>query len=159
LQLQKDIDLKAIGTDATLGNFSGSARPDAFITDVGGFSPAFFKNYSQPGSVVIDSAFNVVTDRDAVAGADFDGDGKTDMLVSEYNPSFIHYLNNTMGEPVDFKICTDNTTGIAMTSDITGASYQWQQNDGTGFKPVTESPQLKDAATNTLHFFNTPLGW
>jgi ELWxxDGT repeat protein len=45
---------------------------------------------------------------------------------------------------------------ISYTSNITGASYQWQVNSGGGFGPITNNTTYSGATTATLQINNAP---
>jgi len=57
---------------------------------------------------------------------------------------------------VSAQVCT---TGSQITSTITGSSYQWQVNTGSGFINITDDSNYAGSNTNTLQFSNIPTAW
>lgn len=150
------------GGGAALANFTGSARPDIIVGRRFERMFGFFRNTSRPGTISLDNQITwnyTGLNPYSIDGADFDGDGKTDLAGIDAGDDRILVARNTVGVPLDFKICTDNMEGNDMVSDVAGADYQWQMDTGGGFKNVTESANLTKAATNTLHFYKTPMSW
>ncbi|UPK67351.1 FG-GAP-like repeat-containing protein [Chitinophaga filiformis] len=155
------------GNGACLSNFSGSARPD-IVVGAYGRSRQFMigKNSSQPGTPKIDDlvygpgANSTHIYARAVAAADFDGDGKPDLVASSlYDAQPVIVYKNTVNVPVITPMCTSRQGGNTLVSDISGSSYQWQQDAGSGFTNVVSSANLSGETTNTLQFDSTPVSW
>jgi len=150
------------GGGATLANFTGSGRPDIIVGRRFERMFGFFRNTSRPGTISLDNQITwsyTGINPFSIDAADFDGDGKTDLASVDAGDNRIMVARNTVGVPLDFKICTDNMLGNDMVSDVAGADYQWQMDAGGGFRNVAESANLSNAATNTLHFYKTPMSW
>ncbi|MBC7889475.1 MAG: proprotein convertase P-domain-containing protein [Ferruginibacter sp.] len=49
--------------------------------------------------------------------------------------------------------------GTLLTSNLTGASYQWQLNTGSGFVNITNNANYSGATTATLQVINAPSSW
>jgi photosystem II stability/assembly factor-like uncharacterized protein len=146
-----------------LGDLSGDAKVDIIAgvsTPVGvslsrnstaagtpGMEP--FVGFSIPGTYQA-AADNI----DAV---DFNMDGKNDIVVNCISNNAIAIYRNDMGAVVNFSGCEGGSTFIA--ADITGSSYQWQMNSGSGFVNVSNGFNFYGATTNQLGLQNVPLAW
>ncbi len=60
-------------------------------------------------------------------------------------------------KPPAFGVCPGGNT--AVTSNITGASYQWQVNTGSGFANIANNANYTGATTLTLQLNNIPNTW
>ncbi len=95
------------------------------------------------------------------------GAGNSDPELSFFNNSgkLIFGANNGDNTETDLYVLgggvVSNTdpcpgTTISLTSNITGAAYQWQVNTGAGFVNITNNAIYNDATTVTLKIINTP---
>lgn len=155
------------GDEGCVSNFSGSTRPDV-IAAVAERSGEFImeKNNSVPGTPKLDSVvygpggYSTVISAQSVAAADFDGDGKPDFAASgSYDARPVIVYKNTVNVPVIKPMCTSRQGGNTLVSDISGMTYQWQQDAGGGFANVVGSANLSGETTNTLQFDSTPVSW
>jgi hypothetical protein len=151
----------SISQGATVANLSGDDRPD-YLTgwwSTGRFS--VLRNISIPGIINSDPALNVPQPSPYYTNvADFDGDGKADIVTS--NPSgtnigAISIYKNTMGIPVEFSLCAGGNTGVE--ADITAATYQWQRDTGTGFANIFGDANISGTQNQTIVFQNIPITW
>lgn len=94
---------------------------------------------------------------DHIDAVDFNMDGKNDIVVNCGTNSSIAIYRNDMGAVVNFSGCEGGSTFI--TADLTGTTYQWQMNSGSGFVNVSNGPNFYGATTNQLGFQNLPLAW
>jgi hypothetical protein len=53
--------------------------------------------------------------------------------------------------------CTNGN--VALTSNIVGSSYQWQQNTGAGFVNIADNNNLSGTNTIKLQLSNIPSSW
>lgn len=152
--------LPVTGQGASLANFAGGSLPDVLTGFLGYNSQNIYRNLSSKSGIRVDNGFSVPANYTYVtAPADFDGDGKTDILDCNSNSGNLTILQNNMGVPVPFTICQGQIVPYNLGSDINGNSYQWQINRGAGFVPVVNSDSLQGGATRTLTLTNTPLAW
>lgn len=155
------------GRGGSVSNFSGTIRPDVVWAHSGTTRQIRLeKNSSLPGTPKLDSliygpgASSTRIFPQAVAGADFDGDGKTDIAASTgYDDRIIIVYKNSVNVPVITQMCTSNPYGYKMESDISGKTYQWQQDTGGGFTNVVNNTIVSGATTNALNFINMPVSW
>ena len=63
----------------------------------------------------------------------------------------------TVSPPTIVSVCANSTT--TLTSNLTGTTYQWQQNTGTGFSNITNNSNFSGAATVSLQISNIPASW
>ena len=148
-----------------LSNFRGDSIPD-FITGIYG-DAAFTlnKNISTPGTVNFENSNTYGTHGDlwSETASDLDGDGKQDVIVASasWSPSFgfrgFYVFKNQIGEPVTFTLCEAGNTSIS--ADVTGSTYQWQVDTGTGFTNLSNNSNISGAQTITLGFTNIPISW
>ncbi|SDH36375.1 FG-GAP-like repeat-containing protein [Chitinophaga filiformis] len=157
----------ALGNGGCVSNFSGSVRPDIIAAAVGRSREIIMeKNISLPGTPKLDSLVYGPGDNSthifaqAVAAADFDGDGKPDFAASSlYDAQSVIVYKNTVNVPVITPMCTSRQGGSTLVSDISGGTYKWQQDTGSGFTNVVSSANLSGETTNTLQFDSTPVSW
>jgi len=71
-----------------------------------------------------------------------------------YNPNNCHiYIDS-----INVQLCPPiaNTT---LTSNVTGSTYQWQVNTGSGFTNIIEGGDYDSSKTASLNIFNIPSSW
>ena len=87
----------------SLGDLDEDGKPDLVVGSAGTSSLFVFKNKSTTGTI----SFSAETDYDTnvagtgiqgVALGDMDGDGKLDIIATDYNASSVSVLRNTIGE-------------------------------------------------------------
>jgi cyanophycinase-like exopeptidase len=61
--------------------------------------------------------------------------------------------------PNNVSLCAPAANGIVLISDITGNTYQWQLDNGTGFYNINNNVNYTGATTNTLSLSNIPSSW
>jgi len=154
-------------TQGCISNFSGSDKPDVIVGNVGEsrrFNLA--KNTSLPGTARIDSlvygpgGISTAIFAWAIAAADFDGDGKPDFAATslyDYTPLIVY--KNAINLPIVKSMCTSRQDDNTLGSDVSGKSYRWQQDTGTGFTNVVNSAYISGETTSALQFTNTPDSW
>jgi hypothetical protein len=86
--------------------------------------------------------------------ADLNGDGKPEILNIATGFS-ISVLKNNIRQV--FKSCPNSITSI--NAYITGSSYQWQQNNGTGFVNIVNNVNFSGTNTPVLTVSNPNLTW
>ncbi len=92
----------------------------------------------------------------ASAVGDLDGDAKPDILIVDENASSaIHVYINQNGS--DAELCPNGNKTIL--SNITGGSYQWQLNTGSGFTNIINGASYSGVNTVALNLVNIPSSW
>ena len=147
-------------TSFTICDFDGDGKPD--IAEQNYYSDkttSLLKNTSTVGNISILPKFNYALVQSAyksVAG-DMDGDGLPDLLTFDLLSGTTAIFRNTCGSAVVVQLCAPGNTTI--TSDITGTTYQWQQNTGSGFSNISNNINFSGTNTITLGLINIPLSW
>lgn len=152
------ISLSLLGVQhaGCVANLNGDSKPDFLAGPRGVGYLSVFRNLSVPGSFLNANFVDVVNDYpDHVNSTDFNLDGKADIILSSSRGLSI--LKNTIGVQIPFSVCANDYTTI--TADLTGKSYQWQQDSGTGFVNVVDNNNLSGTQTGALNFAKVPLNW
>lgn len=148
--------LSGVSQGGNTSNLNGDAKPDFIAGSWGGGSLSLYRNLSISDSVMNDTPVPVSNySAYYTNSADFNLDGKEDIIVSSSHDLAI--LKNTMGVAIRFSVCQNDYTSI--DADLSGSSYQWQQDSGSGFVNVSDSTVLSGTETATLHFSKVPLSW
>jgi hypothetical protein len=142
-----------------IADMDGDAKQDICINNTNSNIISILKNGSTPGVL----AFAPKTD---YAGngpgsfliTDLDNDGKSDIVTSNYYNNTIAVLRNTIAEPVAVVLCPPSGSGT-ITSNITGAGYQWQLNTGSGFANISDGANYGNTNTGALQLINAPSAW
>ncbi|MGF2410952.1 FG-GAP-like repeat-containing protein [Ferruginibacter sp.] len=145
----------------TVCDFDGDSKPDIaeqnyLLSDK---TISLLKNTSSPGSISMQPKIDyalVQVARKSTAG-DIDGDGLPDLVTFDVLSGTTAIFRNTTGSAAVAQLCANGSTSI--TSDITGSSYQWQQNTGNGFTNISDNANFSGTSTSTLQLNNIPLAW
>jgi photosystem II stability/assembly factor-like uncharacterized protein len=155
--------INGTGQGGDIANLSGSTKPDIISGNwsIGQFT--LFKNSSQNNNINFENGDNVVDPNYPYHTycTDFDLDGKVDVLASNSNGHSIQIFKNKIGIPINIPLCSNSSNSIvtALVSDITGTSYQWQEDSGSGFINVINSINISGTQTNTLNLSGIPFSW
>ena len=145
------------GSSLFMANLNGDAKPDYWAIGLDNEDGSIMRNVSTPGNIAFDGATFVGPGAYYAASGDFDGDGKPDIVTS--NAVFgttITIFKNNMGASVVIKLCQNSSTQV--TSDVIGtATYQWQQDAGSGFFNIGDTSHFSGTATQYLTLTNVPL--
>ncbi|GAA3919554.1 hypothetical protein GCM10022209_10500 [Chitinophaga oryziterrae] len=154
------------GAGGCVSNFSGSVRPDVIPAGIRDRQIILGKNTSLPGTPKLDNMVYGPSGNSArifarsVGAADFDGDGKPDLAASTLlDAKLVVVYKNAVNVPIIAPMCTGAQGHNALASDISGNTYQWQQDTGSGFTNVVHSTNLYDETTYILQFDNTSDSW
>lgn len=136
----------------------GDEKIDVIVQNRYSKSVSILKNNNSGDSISLQSAVNyaLLEEGKSAVVADFDIDGKPDILANTLYSSPSILLNNT-GAFVISESCTNGSVTIG--SDFTGASYQWQQNTGSGFVSITNNSNFSGTNSVNLQINNIPAGW
>ncbi len=153
------------GWHSGVSNLSGDNKPDIFIGNDWLRYFRLIRNRSVPGSVINDSIVNITEIYNTsmpqyVNTGDFDLDGKIDIVTSSAADGMTSIFRNWMGQPVPFSsgyICAGTTQQRA--SDLTGTTYQWQQNSGSGFVNISDNASFGGTQTSILTINSIPFSW
>jgi hypothetical protein len=142
-----------------IADFDGDNKPDVAVANSGSDAISFYRNASTIGAFSFSPKIDYVTGDfpNSIAAGDLDGDGKADVAVTNNLSNSVSAFRNRNSEPHRMQLCAGGSTII--NSPITGASYQWQVNTGSGFTNITNSGNYSGANTVSLQLTNIPSAW
>ena len=145
-----------------IANLNGDSKPDAIIGAFTARMLSLYENTSVPGTISNDNGTTIVASPYMVVpyntnAADFNMDGKMDLIVSGASDNKILILKNNIGIPSIFSLCANTNSNI--TSDLNGNNYQWQTDTGRGFTNLADNLNFSGTKTVTLNLTNIPAGW
>jgi hypothetical protein len=146
-KLAVDYPVKSIGQGLTIANINGDNKPDVITGNWSGNFLSIYPNASENSEPKSDSVVHVITsDPYFVNTADFNGDGKPDIISSgEYS---LTIFKNDISEPDSITVCEGDSVRINVAA--TGTTYQWQINKGTGFTNVLNDTTFSGSQSNSL---------
>ncbi len=140
-----------------LADMDGNGLPDVVIANENSFPKlvSVVLNNSTPGTLRFDKSEKILTERTRTArGADFNGDGKPDLVYTDIDTDkIVVQLNRNCIQPVldpvdGLSVCDVLPFELKATKGI-GLSYDWEvSEDGVTFLPVTGATD--DAYTTGL---------
>ncbi len=154
------------GQGSWISNVSGDMKPDIIVGNSGERYFSLIRNLSTPGTIANNNAVNIEgTVNQSIPyytnAADFNMDGKIDIIVSSAQDKVLTIFSNKMGSTLLFGpnagVCAGGIT--SWPSDVTGTTYQWQQNTGSGFVDITNNSTFSGAQSLTLMISNVQLAW
>jgi large repetitive protein len=139
-------------------DLNGDGKPDFASTSIVNniLALGINKNISTPNNILFTSGFNylVGTAGGAYKSGDIDSDGKPEIIFIDPNLNLVSILKNMIGIT---QVCAGSNTSF--TSDITGTSYQWQVDTGSGFTNISNNANYVGTNTITLQLINVPSLW
>ena len=141
----------------TVTDLNGDGKPD--IASGNNSFPgtiSLFKNNSTPGNIVLAARVDISKTNNVsdIFAADINGDGKPDLMMSN-NSKSVTVMRNIIGDPVATITCPF-ADSVVLNAGITGSSYQWQKDDGTGFVNITNDANTSGSSTSRLVVKNVP---
>lgn len=156
-----DYPLTGTGQGSSVDNLNGDAKSDVLRGSWGDRHYWLYKNISKPGNILTELPIKVEGKPNLVPyttnTADFNLDGKTDIILSGSNDRMISVYKNAVGEHVIYPICERATAFLS--ADVTGTTYQWQADDGGGFVNIVNDAHHFGATKRDLNVTNTPLAF
>lgn len=136
---------------ASIANLTGGVRPDLVTGNFSRNKFSFFRNISTPGSIKNDPTSNLegfdVSSSYVTAVADFNGDARPDVVGSSYNRGVV-VLENSVGKSLETRACIGS--GITLSADVEGSTWQWQLDAGAGFVNITDNTNHQGTNTGSL---------
>ena len=114
------------------GDLDGDGKPELNeANQYSGTNISILRNASSAGNISMNAPANytMATSSYTTIVNDIDGDGIPDVSIA--SGGITSFLRNLIGAPVLLQVCTGTSSTI--TSNVTGSTYQWQQNTGSGF--------------------------
>ena len=142
-----------------IGDLDGDAKLDIAILNFSSSqNVSIFKNNSTPGVIALNAKVDYAMPAEPFTGdmGDMDGDGKIDVILNVLG-GITSILRNLSGSENAVQICANG--GTTLTSNITGTSYQWQQNTGSGFSNISDNANFAGTTTANLQLSNVPAAW
>jgi FG-GAP-like repeat/IPT/TIG domain len=93
-----------------------------------------------------------------IALSDIDNDGRPEIVTANYYSNIISLLRNNIGGPFSVALCPP-AGNATITSNITGAAYQWQVNTGSGFTNISDGINYSNTNAAALQLINAPSAW
>lgn len=136
-------------------NFTGDSLPDFFSGNFYYQSFYLHKNVSTAGVVnypgAIGFGLGVIA---SMSAADFDGDGKPDLALA-FNSNYFGIYKNGIGDPVPISLCPYLPNSTYINSNLTGTSYQWQRDSGSGYINISDGTGYTGTNDYRLGVLNT----
>jgi len=144
--------------DLAVDDADGDGKPDIITTSSGLL--LVIKNNSSIGTLSFAPAqkYTISNVPVNVNTADIDGDSKTDILGglgSSTNGGGILILQNQLCIQIPF--CPGGNNSLP--SPLTGTSYQWQVNSGSGYANLSNDSHYANVNSNLLQLTNIPSSW
>lgn len=138
-----------------MADLNGDKKIDIVVSNSNNQS-SVYKNNSTPG-VLSFSPYVAYAGARASCFSDVNGDGRPDMLFTGLFDNFVSILKNQTGPNV--KTLCPSISGTTIYSNITGNTYQWQADTGTGFVDILNNSNYSGANTAALQLSNIPSSW
>jgi len=136
----------------TIADIDGDAYPD--IAAVASTEMGLFKNRGAGGAIaMLPKAGYPLTSGRKVTACDLDGDGKTDLAVT--NPIEINIGIFRNKQPSSLELCPGGSATIQ--SAAAGSTYQWQiSTDSVSFTNLTPNANYGGTQSSALQLINLP---
>ncbi len=143
-----------------VGEITGDGKPDLVVsTTQYPSSLSIFRNKSTIGQIQFATRFDMakIAGPQQLCLADINNDGQLDIVAGTDNKK-IAMLPNRMGMPAYGTMCRTTDT-LTLFSDISGTTYQWQIDSGTGYVNILPATYFTGINTRTLKLWNVPSSW
>ena len=147
-----------------IGNSNGDLKPDvAVVHNIEHIG--VIKNISSTGIVLFDYVipFNMLNGSvngngaRRITMADLDADSKPELIICNLYYNTLSIFKNQEDTGIRSTTCAGSNTDLI--SNLTGTTYQWQVNTGTGFVNITDNTNYTGTLTQALHLVSIPAGW
>lgn len=118
-------------------------------------------NLSTAGNIALGAPVNIPVSSPGgfITSCDIDQDGKPEIIRANPQSNSVSILHN--GQPsaavIDIALCAN--AGTSLNAGLTGSTYQWQLNTGSGFNNISNNTNFNGTATATLQLTNIPASW
>ena len=144
----------------SVNDIDGDGKPDIVTSSITGNNIAVLRNTSIVGTVnfAVKQLYTTGTQPFSVKAVDLNGDGAPDLISANSNGASISILRNKLLDTFIVAICPP-VASTSITSNITGSSYQWQVNTGSGFVNVSNDSNYSGSQSPTLQLNTIPSAW
>jgi len=145
--------------ESSVADLDGDGKVDIAVVNKNSNTVSVFRNISTLTNIVLAPKVDYATGIQPVGifSADLNGDAKPDMAIANVSAGSVSILKNKIANPDTVNICPGGST--ALLSNLSGATYQWQVNTGTGFVNISDNVNYTGTATNTIQLNNIPSAW
>ncbi|GAA4730676.1 hypothetical protein GCM10023229_05130 [Flavisolibacter ginsenosidimutans] len=98
---------------------------------------------------------NVQTNDPNLLLSDLTADGKPELITTQSISGYVLVYENKVEQT--FAACAG--AALSLSSSLTGNTYQWQQNSGSGFVPLSNNADVSGTQTSVLQLSRLPLNW
>jgi hypothetical protein len=151
--------ISANSSGLAMGDLDGDKKPEIVVGNTNMNTISVLRNKSMAGNISFDPKISYPTNGQSgfFGIGDVDGDGKPDIAISNKSTNTFTILRNQLGNTSINRICANG--GVTLASNITGASYQWQQNSGGSFVNISNGINFSGVNTPNLQISNIPSSW
>ncbi|MCS3800755.1 FG-GAP-like repeat-containing protein [Niastella sp. OAS944] len=140
-----------------VSDLDGNGKPDVAVTNIDAASVSVYANSTAAGSMDLATKVDLTSGLQPyhVAGADFDGDGKPELVAVNKQSNTVSILKNKVGEPKLVPSGTNPVTGnvvIKVTVDPTVQSYNGNPYVQRHYDIEPVNNAVTATATVTLYF-------
>jgi len=156
-QSQIDFPNDNISGGIVIADIDGNGKPDILVSGkTEGTAFCIYKNTSVADKISFDTKIEYAKNgpSGALIVGDVDGDGSPEILNANSSSNSISIFKNTITSLSVFDICRNGN--ITITSNSTGATYQWQVNAGNGFVNLSNNNSYAGANALSLQISNIP---
>lgn len=133
------------GWGGCVANLSGDGKPDVLTGSL-----LLARNNSTPGNILTNEPVYINPHySSSMNTADFDLDGKMDVISTSINYNSTLIYRNKMGDPIDLALCPVISWDW-IDADFGGNTYQWQLDTGTGFKNMVDDAYFLNTTSYSI---------
>lgn len=148
-------------TTLTIGDLDGDDKPDLIVENYEVNKIRIYKNITENGSISFNSGidYNVGSNPWFPTLADLNGDGKPDLVVSNWDGNSISILKNNINDKVINKTCA--YTPVNFYAPLSGVNYQWQlsTDSSRSFFDISDNINYVGTKSDNLQIHNLSTSW
>jgi len=138
-----------------MADLNGDKKMELVVSNSNGLS-SVYKNNSTPG-VLSFSPYVTYAGAHASCFTDINADGKPEMMFTGLFETTVSILKNEMGPNIN-TLCP-SISGTTINSNITGNTYQWQVDTGSGFGNIANNSNYNGTNSASLQLSSIPSSW
>lgn len=145
---------------SSVSNLSGDAKPDLLAGHASSNKFTPIKNTSLAGNVNIGVVVGVPSPIPTHTNvADFNLDGKPDVVISSSSNKVISILKNNMRPTINASLCSGGSTSFTSDLNVMGCCHRWEVDDGSGFVEINGNGYYSGELTSVLTLNSIPSSW